>query len=157
MTKKARPIFDTNSRTASDLTADIEPETRGLSEIASVGFEAQRQMLATNGDRFTISTDQLPTIVEGRNLLITWLWSQAIQRAKGDTKKTAEILGVTPTYVNFLGRRIRRGLPPTSGRKKCGNRKAGSPEQPSLVVVQTINARELTQAIPNATTQEEGQ
>lgn len=125
MTKKAKPISNNHSRISSDPFAGADSSNIDrLLKINSDDLDRRPVMPETNETIFIISADPLPTIVEARNQLITWLWKQALQEAKGNTKRAAEILGVTDTYVNFLGRRIRSGLPPTGARKNCGNRKA---------------------------------
>jgi tetratricopeptide (TPR) repeat protein len=107
--------LSTDPQAACDLLASVEVDARGLvlPEITAICRKVRNQLLAAGDDLFVISSSELPTIAEARDRLITWLFTHALQKAEGRSRKTAEVLGVTPTYVRMICRLLGKGLPPT--------------------------------------------
>jgi tetratricopeptide (TPR) repeat protein len=96
---------------------------RSLGDIRRLAQNARRQIESLDREHYFILSDaKMPTLSEAKVAMLKWLWARALQHAQGNTRRAADILAVTPTYIRRLTKLIPRGLI-KPGRKKYRRRK----------------------------------
>lgn len=109
----SQALCATNPVEACRLLSDVETAlgSRPLGDLKREAQAARRRINALSQEQYFILSDaRIPLLADAKISLLKWLWSRALQRAKGNAREAATILGVTPTYIRKLTKVIPRDL-----------------------------------------------
>jgi tetratricopeptide (TPR) repeat protein len=109
----SQALCATNPLEACKLLSDVETSlgTRPLAELKREAQAARRRINALSQEQYFILSDgKIPLLADAKISLLKWLWARALNKAKGNARDAASILGVTPTYIRKLTKVIPRDL-----------------------------------------------
>lgn len=121
----AQAVCESNPVEAFKLAAEVETRLAGrnLCELKKEAKAARNRLNALDQEHYFVLSDaRLPSLSEARVLMLKWLWARSLYKAKGNARRAAAILGVTPTYIRRLTKVIPRDL--LKPRKKKAKRGA---------------------------------
>ncbi len=109
----SQALCASNPVEACKLLSDVEASigSRPLAELRKEAHSARRLINALDQEQYFILSDaKIPLLADAKISLLKWLWARALQRARGNAREAASILGVTPTYIRKLTKVIPRDL-----------------------------------------------
>ena len=109
----SQALCATNPLEAGKLLSDVETSlgARPLADLKREAQAARRRINALSQEQYFILSDQkIPLLADAKISLLKWLWARALNKAKGNARDAALILGVTPTYIRKLTKVIPRDL-----------------------------------------------
>lgn len=109
----SQALCATNPLEACKLLSDVETSlgARPLAELKREAQAARRRINALSQEQYFILSDaKIPLLADANISLLKWLWARALNKAKGNARDAASILGVTPTYIRKLTKVIPRDL-----------------------------------------------
>jgi tetratricopeptide (TPR) repeat protein len=109
----SQALCATNPLEACKLLSDVETSlgSRPLTELKREAQAARRRINALSQEQYFILSDgKIPLLADAKISLLKWLWARALNKAKGNARDAASILGVTPTYIRKLTKVIPRDL-----------------------------------------------
>ena len=109
----SQALCATNPVEACRLLSDVETAlgSRPLPELKREAQAARRRINSLSQEQYFILSDaKIPLLADAKISLLKWLWARALNKAKGNARDAALILGVTPTYIRKLTKVIPRDL-----------------------------------------------
>lgn len=109
----SQALCATNPLEACKLLSDVETSlgARPLADLKREAQAARRRINALSQEQYFILSDaKIPLLADAKISLLKWLWARALNKAKGNARDAALILGVTPTYIRKLTKVIPRDL-----------------------------------------------
>ncbi|HXG64642.1 MAG TPA: tetratricopeptide repeat protein [Blastocatellia bacterium] len=109
----AQAVCATNPVEALKLIADVEAALAGrqLPELKKDALAARKRINALDREHYFILSDaNMPLLADAKIVMLKWLWSRALYKARGNAREAAALLGVTPTYIRKLTKVIPRDL-----------------------------------------------